>query len=87
MEAYEGYKMNKLGLKEPLTYICLPEECPSSEFSSFSHLTQLQHTASRTMSTQETSLSAFFSSYSFEHYTFDPTNNPDNEFARLCIAR
>ena len=39
------------------------------------------------MSTQETSLSAFFSAYHFQGYTYDRSNNPEDEFVRLCIAR
>lgn len=39
------------------------------------------------MSTQETPLSSFFSSYGFEGYAYDPSNNPDDEFERLCTAR
>lgn len=38
------------------------------------------------MPTQETHLSAFFSSYNSEAYTYDPANSPADEFERLCIA-
>ena len=82
-EAYEGYKIYKPGLQEPPIHICLPEECPSVEIFFISLDTPDPTTASRAMSTQETTLSAFSS----ERYTFDPTNDPDGEFARLCIAR
>ena len=39
------------------------------------------------MSTQETPLSAFFSSFAFNRYTYDPTRDPADEFERLCVAR
>ena len=39
------------------------------------------------MPTQETPLSNFFSSYECRGYTYDPTNDPTDEFRRLCIAR
>ena len=40
-----------------------------------------------TMPTQESPLSAFFSSFTFNHYTYDPTQDPADEFERLCVAR
>ena len=39
------------------------------------------------MSTQETHLSAFFSSFAFNRYTYDPSRDPADEFERLCVAR
>jgi hypothetical protein len=39
------------------------------------------------MSTQENPISAFFCSFTFHRYAYDPANPPDAEFKRLCEAR